>query len=123
MLTTLEAVPLQERIRGVLTALKAEPGLSGDERAELLCVALWPSSDRFPVCGVPLGLADRDAARIRAGELRVAGWSFADVAREVGVPAATLKSWARQGRLEPSSRATPAPPNHSTDAPSRTFTD
>jgi hypothetical protein len=35
-------------------------------------------------------LFDRHAARMRAAEVRAAGWSYTRITREVGIPAPTL---------------------------------
>lgn len=96
MLTTLDSVPLRVRVRGARTYI-AEARPSVEERWQLLAAALWPSSDAYWVDDdVPV---DREAALVRAGQLRAAGWSFARISAEIGIHQSTLKDWARRGVL------------------------
>jgi hypothetical protein len=42
--TTLADATLEQRLAGVEAVIAAEPGLSREQRMELLCLAVWPAA-------------------------------------------------------------------------------
>jgi hypothetical protein len=62
----------------------------------MLELVVWPSRRTHRVAE-PDPPVDREAARLRAAELRAVGMSYAKIAAEVGIPRTTLMEWGRRG--------------------------
>jgi hypothetical protein len=97
---TLDAVPLPRRCGAALNVIEESPGLSVEERGEILAVAIWPPCEAATpsVDQVPARTSTAQE-RADAVALRGDGLSMAEIASRYGVAVSTVKSWCAQARL------------------------
>jgi hypothetical protein len=85
---------LRARAAAAQDVLRAEPGLSIEERLDLLQLVVWPT----PTLEQVPARAPSEALGARVFELAASGLSSYEIARQLGRPRSTVAEALRRGR-------------------------
>ena len=101
-LVTLEAVPLARRVGAALNVISASPGLSVEQRAELVSVAIWPPCEAATPAGVEVSARSHSTVEERrdAVALRRQGVPEREVASRYGVQPTTVRMWVQAAKRD-----------------------